>query len=225
MPRRPASAPGGGAYAAQSTPFGTTLTRPSRAQPRKCAASSSETAITAWLRCTQPRSQRRSFHASIRPASRRMRRYFVGKRTTNHILRLPAEYSSLNDEDLVQVLDQFSSYVEDFSASTFKRRFFYLVAILLNRLRISVHALGGRPLRQYLDRNPARHLQLLFTHLWGQVQQYNGSVPAAEVQKVSEQLQAMLVGDFLGGYYHTCQLENRVTASLKELLRRLGLPT
>lgn len=164
-------------------------------------------------------------HSHNRPPNRRLKRYFIGKRSTNHILRMPAEYSSLTDRDVAQTIDELSAWVNSwvgaFYQSAFKRRFFSSLASQLNTLMPEGVRRALRPLRSFFRRKPVQRLQWSFIRLWGEVVEYNGPVPLSEIHIVARQLEAMLVGDFLGSYYHTCQVENRVSPELKELVRRV----
>lgn len=162
-------------------------------------------------------------HSHNWPPSQRLKRYFVGKRSTNHILHMPAEYSFLTDKEAARVIDEFSSWVGRFCRSWLRRHLLPLLPGLLDTVAPDApRSPGLRTAREFMQHKPTQRLQLKFARVWWQVGRYNGRIPPREVEHVAQQLEAMLVGDFLGSYYHTCQLEDRVSPELRELAQRLG---
>ncbi|MFQ5695425.1 MAG: glycosyltransferase family 2 protein, partial [Terriglobia bacterium] len=155
---------------------------------------------------------------------RRLRRYFTGSRSSLHILHLPPEHSILRDRDAARGLDEFTAWVHQLTSQQDSHGLLLprlLHTLLPERRRSALRATAHLLARRLLRRHVALRLRLSFANLWSQVSQLNGS-SALRAPHVVENLGAILVGGFLGSYYHTCQVENRVTPALDALVRRVG---
>jgi rhamnosyltransferase len=164
-------------------------------------------------------------HSHTRPAQERLRRYFVSTRSARHILQVPPEHSGLTDSTVACGLDEFSAWVEAFSQLGAPRRSQPLLSTLIltpfpKACRKIFHAVALNPSWWILRRRVAFQLRLRFARLWPQVTGLDGKLSGPAAAETARQIKAALVGEFLGSYYHTYQVENRVTPSLREIVQR-----
>jgi hypothetical protein len=167
-------------------------------------------------------------HSHTRPAQERLRRYFVSTRTARHILRMPPEHSGLTDSGVASGLDEFSVWVEALPQLRAPRHWQLLsLSLLINKLlpkacRKILHTVTLNLYRKFLRRRVGLQLRLRFADLWPQVTGVDSMPSGPAGAETARQVQAVLVGEFLGSYYHTCQMEDRVTPNLQEIVQRLG---
>lgn len=171
----------------------------------------------------------RVFHSHCRPPLAWMQRYFVGRRRTNHILQMPAEHSSLDDAGVKTAVLQFDARVAGFLEGGWRQRVVPALPGVLDwlvpeKLRRPLRAVALRELPSVVNWRLGTRPLLGFGRLWHQVKQCNGAVPAEQAPLVARQLEAIVLGDFLGSYYHTCELQHRLSPRLTDLGQWLTVP-
>ncbi len=170
----------------------------------------------------------RVFHSHSRPPLAWLQRYFIGRRRTNHTLQMPAEHSSLDDADVKNAVLQFDASVASFIEGGWRQTVIPALPGILDwlvpdKLRRPLRTLGLRGLGYVVNWRTGTRPLLGFGRLWHQVRQCDGTVPAEQAPLVARQLEAIILGDFLGSYCHTCEVEGRVSPFFAELGQRLSV--
>jgi rhamnosyltransferase len=167
----------------------------------------------------------RVVHSPRRPPLTWLARYFIGRRRTNHTLHLPPEFPELDDAAVAGAARGFDAQVQDFLAGGWSRTVVPRLPRIVDwclpeRIRRPLRNLG--PVRWVVNwRSGARPL-LSLGRLWDEVVDGSGPLAATQVAPVVRRIEALLLGDFLGNYYHTCEVQVRVSARLAELGRWLS---
>lgn len=162
------------------------------------------------------------FHSHCRPPLAWMRRYFLGRRRTNHILQMPAEYPELDDETAMQAIQRFHTRVANFIDKRWNQQVLAglaraVILLMPEALQRPLRALGLLGKHYFINWQSGTRPVLTLGHLWLQVLRSNGVVPSAQVGLVARQLEAVILGEFLGSYYHTCEVQHRLSPRLVSL--------
>jgi len=156
-----------------------------------------------------------------------LRRYFVGRRRTSHVLHMPPEHGELDDADLFRAVQRFDAQVVGFLEVPWRRTVVPTLprlvdGLLPEKIRRPLRALGLRGLRYLVNWRSGTRPLLSLAKLWDQIVRSSGPIPPEQAPLVARQLEALILGDFLGSYYHTCEVERRVHPVLEELGRWLA---
>lgn len=166
----------------------------------------------------------RVYHSHNHPPYKRLKRYFVGRRATNRIFRMPPELDLSSDE---QVLAGIGGFWADLSpwlsplcpeeskpSLRLPRSFPHLLRRVFARCGLP----GGERLTRWLPGNFARDLlRQRFNYACYLLRRLCGSLSPSQWKEAALQLANMQTGDFLGQYYHSCELRGRVPDWLAEL--------
>lgn len=171
----------------------------------------------------------RVLHSHCRPPRAWLCRYFVGRRRTNHILQMPPEYSELDDDAAVPAVLQFDARVANFIEGRWSQAVVPTLSRLIDlllpeKIRRPLRSHGLRGMRYLVNWPSGTRPLLALGRLWIQVVESSGPIPPAQAALVARQLEALILGDFLGSYYHTCEVERRVGPRLAALGRWLAAP-
>ncbi len=166
-------------------------------------------------------------HSHTRPPEQRLRRYFVSTRSARHILQVPPEHSGLTDSDVARGLDEFDAWVDTLPQSGSQRDWKlvlpgFIHTLLPETCRETLRTFALNRFRGVLARRVALRLRIRFADLWSQVAMVEGNCSNSAACEARRQIKALLVGEFLGSYYHTCQLEDRVSPHLREIVQRVA---
>jgi glycosyltransferase involved in cell wall biosynthesis len=172
----------------------------------------------------------RVLHSHCRVPMEWLLRYFVGRRCTNHTLHMPAEYSSLDDAAVEKAVSRFDARVAGFIAEGWRHKVMPAVPGLLDQLvpaalRRAVRAVTVQGLRSVINWRWGTRPLLAFGRVWNQVRETNGTIPADEVSRVARQVEGLILGDFLGSYHHTCEVERRLSPRFASLGQWMELST
>jgi hypothetical protein len=92
-------------------------------------------------------------------------------------------------------------------------------------LRRAVRAVTVQGLRSVINWRWGTRPLLAFGRVWNQVREANGGIPADEVSRVARQVEGLILGDFLGSYHHTCEVERRLSPRFASLGQWMELST
>ncbi len=169
------------------------------------------------------------FHSHCRPPLAWLRRYFLGRRRTNHILHMPAEYAELEDETALHAIQRFHAQVANFIDKRWNQQVMSglaraVILLLPEALQRPLRRLGLLGKHYFINWQSGTRPVLTLGHLWLQVMKSNGEVPSSQVGLVARQLEAVILGEFLGSYYHTCEVQQRLSPRLISLGQWLAGP-
>ncbi len=141
---------------------------------------------------------------------------------------MPPEHSGLTDTAVATGLDEFSAWVEALPQLWDPRHWQPLsLSLLIKKVlpqacRKILHAVALILFRGVLHRHVALYLRLRFWDLWPKVTRLDSNLTGAAGAEAAQQIKAVVVRNFLGSYYHTCQAEDRVTPNPRKIAQQFG---
>lgn len=170
------------------------------------------------------------YHSHNRAPYQRLKRYFVARRATNRIFRMPPEFDSLRGEeglrdigaflaDLVQLRAKLPQPTQLLGELHLPRSFRHLLRQALRRSGLPGGQGLARRIRGGLIHDLLRHS---FNYAASLLCQSHGPLSPTQAAEAIVQLGSQQLGDLLGRYYHSCELREKVPDWLEEMGSALG---
>lgn len=170
------------------------------------------------------------YHSHNRDPYQRLKRYFVARRATNHIFRMPPEFDSLREEEALRGIGAFLADLAYLRAAVavqtqpldelrLPRSARHLLRQALRRSGLPGGHRLARRVRGGLIHDLLRHS---FNYASCLLTNSHGPLTPLQAAEAILQLSSQQLGDLLGRYYHSCELRGNVPDWLEEMGAALG---